>query len=112
MTFQTCINFLLSAADLSKSYQLVKELDLHIISEILYFENISLVAIVGEGMVEMPGVAGRVFSTVSNEGINVQMISLGASEVAAYFIIEQRDKHKAIQAIHNEFFHEAANVTQ
>ena len=62
------------------------------------------VAVVGEGILSTNGVAARVFSAVSAEGINVEMISAGASEVAYYFIVRQEEVLRAVRAIHREFF--------
>jgi len=46
----------------------------------------------------------RVFTAVASENINIKMISLGASEVACYFIVLENDVEKAVNAIHREFF--------
>ena len=50
------------------------------------------------------GLAARVFRAVAEENINVEMISAGASEVAYYFIVMEKDLEKAVNAIHNDFF--------
>ena len=72
--------------------------------EIIQVDNISLIAVVGEGMLERPGIAARVFGAVSSQNINILIISSGASVVASYFIIDRKDRGRAIQAIHKEFF--------
>ena len=104
ITAQTSINILLSKEDLEKSYQIVKAIGLSVVDEIICIDEISLIAVVGEGMLEKHGIAARVFSAVSYHKINIQIISAGASSVATYFIIDQKDRGKAIKAIHKEFF--------
>jgi len=104
ITSQTCINILLSQNDLDKSYKIVNNLELPVIDELVPVDDISLIAIVGEGILEKPGVASRVFTSVSRHNINIQVISLGASEVAGYFIIDKKDRNVTINAIHEEFF--------
>jgi len=59
---------------------------------------------VGEGLLEDPGVAGRIFSALARENINIRMIVSGASSVATYFIVASSDRDTAISAIHREFF--------
>jgi len=53
---------------------------------------------------EEKGIAAKIFASVAKENVNVEMISMGASEVASYFIIKETDIEKVINAIHNEFF--------
>lgn len=109
ITSQTCINILLSRYDLEKGLQIVKKNGLSAVEQISSLENISLIAVVGEGILEQPGIAARVLGAVSNQNINVWTISAGASNVTIYFIIAQKDREKAIQAIHKEIFGEVKN---
>jgi aspartokinase/homoserine dehydrogenase 1 len=109
ITSQTCINILLSVDDLGKGLQIVETNRLSAVEQISSLENISLIAVVGEGILERPGIAARVLGAVSNQNINVWTISAGASNVTIYFIIAQKDREKAIQAIHKEIFGEVKN---
>jgi aspartokinase/homoserine dehydrogenase 1 len=109
ITSQTCINILLSRDDLEKGLQIVKKNGLSAVEQISTLENISLIAVVGEGILEQPGIAARVLGAVSNQNINVWTISAGASNVTIYFIIAQKNREKAIQAIHKEIFGEVKN---
>jgi aspartate kinase/aspartokinase/homoserine dehydrogenase 1 len=104
ITAQTSINILVSLDDLKRSHSIISESGLKAVDEIIPVDNISLIAVVGEGMLEKPGIAARVFGAVSSQNINILIISSGASVVASYFIIENKDRGRAIQAIHKEFF--------
>ena len=44
-------------------------------------DNLAIIAVVGRGMVRAVGTAGRVFSALSREKINVRMIDQGSSEL-------------------------------
>jgi len=110
ITAQTSINILFSQRDLKKSYEIIKRLNLNSVDEIIAIDSVSLIAVVGEGMLEKPGIAARVFSAVSSHKINILIISAGASQVATYFIIDKRDKKQAIVAIHNEFFNKIGKL--
>ncbi len=104
ITAQTCINLLLGREDLQRSRNAVKELGLTTVDELKVYDGISVIAVVGAGMLEKPGIAARVFSAVSLHHINIHTISTGASNVATYFVIDRGDRAQAVQAIHDEFF--------
>ncbi|WP_430810667.1 MULTISPECIES: aspartate kinase [unclassified Carboxylicivirga] len=104
ITSQIVINLLLSAKDIKRAYKVVEELELSAITELIASEQISTIAIVGEGILDRPGVAGRLFMALAKKDINIQMIVSGASAVASYFMVARDDRDMAIDAIHNEFF--------
>ncbi len=104
ITSQTCINILLSRDDLAKGFQIAESIGLSTVDRVTAIDNISVIAVVGEGILEEPGIAARVFSAVSRHHINIRTISAGASDAAIYFIIDQKESVKAIQSIHDEFF--------
>jgi len=104
ITSQTVINILFSLKDLYKSLELINDLNINGVEEIEVIHNLSLIAVVGEGMLEKSGIAARIFSAVSNHDINILIISMGASRVANYFIIDSSERNKAIKSIHEEFF--------
>ena len=104
ITSQTSINFLLSNNDLPQAYQSMRDLDIHTVSELEVHKDLCLIAVVGEGLLDHHGIASGILSALAKENINIRMVSVGASQVAAYFIIDQKDKTKAIQAIHRQIF--------
>lgn len=104
ITSQIVINLLLSAKDIKRAYSIVEELELSSITELIASEQISTIAVVGEGLLDRPGVAGRLFMALARKDINVQMIVSGASAVASYFMVAKDDRDSAIEAIHDEFF--------
>ncbi len=108
ITAQTCINLLVDRKDARRSYQALKNDRNGVIARVDLEEDVALVAVVGEGMVERRGVAARIFTAVAKAGINVEMISSGASEVATYFIVNRKDTARAVRALHREFFGSSA----
>jgi len=64
----------------------------------------TIVAVVGDGMRGTPGVAGKVFQTLGQNGVNVSAIAQGASERNISFVIDSPNKVRALNAIHNRFF--------
>ncbi|MBZ2169914.1 MULTISPECIES: aspartate kinase [Marinobacter] len=63
--------------------------------------KIAKVSIVGVGMRSHAGVATRMFEALSNEGINIQMIS--TSEIKISVVIDEKYLELAVRALHSEF---------
>ncbi len=63
-------------------------------------EEIAIITVVGQGMRETPGVAGKIFSALGNENINVWAIAHGSSDVSISLVVSQEDAERAVQAIH------------
>lgn len=104
ITSQTCINLLVDRKDASRSYEALKAERGGVIERVDLEDDIVLIAAVGEGLLRHKGLAARIFSSVSKADVNVEMISTGASEVAAYFIVKRTDLDKTVHALHREFF--------
>jgi aspartate kinase len=64
----------------------------------------AIICVVGEGLRWTPGVAGRVFSTISD--INVLLISQGASNVNLTFVVEEERVVEAVRRLHAALFEE------
>lgn len=104
ITSQIAINLLLSKSDLKRAYQFIDKLQLPTVTELQAIENLTTVAVVGEGILETSGIAGRMFMAIAKKNINARMIASGASPVATYFVVSSSDKDESIKAIHDEFF--------
>jgi aspartate kinase len=65
--------------------------------------EIAIVAVVGDKMRGMPGIAGRTFSALGRRGINIIAIAQGSSEFNVSFVVESGMMRDAVQALHNEF---------
>ena len=65
--------------------------------------NIAIVAVVGENMRGTVGMAGRTFSVLGRENINIIAIAQGSSETNISFVVASQDMKKALLAVHREF---------
>jgi aspartate kinase len=65
-------------------------------------DNVGLLAVVGEGMQGKPGLAGRVFTAISREQVNVIAIAQGASELSIAIVVRREGLEKAVRAVHAE----------
>ncbi|HZE05266.1 MAG TPA: ACT domain-containing protein, partial [Solirubrobacteraceae bacterium] len=63
--------------------------------------EIGKVSIVGAGMRSHPGVAAKVFQTLAEEDINIEMISTSPIKISC--IIRQDDVPQAVRALHSAF---------
>lgn len=66
-------------------------------------DDVSLLCIVGAGMKNTYGVAGRLCSALGNSRVNIRAIAQGSSELNISLVISRNDLKKAVQAIHKEF---------
>jgi aspartokinase/homoserine dehydrogenase 1 len=66
--------------------------------------DLSIISIVGETMRQTPGMAGRIFRALGDNGINVAAIAQGSSERSISAVVATHDESKALNAIHDEFF--------
>jgi bifunctional aspartokinase / homoserine dehydrogenase 1 len=64
----------------------------------------AILAVVGEGMIGRPGIAGKVFDSLGRQNINISAIAQGASERNISCVIDATQQHRALNAIHQAFF--------
>ena len=67
-------------------------------------ESCCIVAMVGDGMIERLGMAGKFFSALGKAGVNVRAIAQGSSERNISAVIEQHEATKALRALHSAFY--------
>ncbi|HZN09632.1 MAG TPA: bifunctional aspartate kinase/homoserine dehydrogenase I [Pyrinomonadaceae bacterium] len=67
-------------------------------------DDCCIIAMVGDGMIERLGMAGKFFSALGKAGINVRAIAQGSSERNISAVIEQAEATKALRAIHAAFY--------
>jgi len=67
-------------------------------------EDCSIVAVVGEGMKDTPGIAGKVFGVLGEHGISIRAIAQGSSELNISFVVRREDVHEAVRILHKAFF--------
>jgi aspartate kinase len=60
----------------------------------------AILSLVGKEMRNMVGIAGRMFTTLAQGNVNIEMISQGASEINISCVIESKDSVKALNLIH------------
>lgn len=64
--------------------------------------NVGLLAVVGEGMRGFSGIAGRIFSAISRENVNIIAIAQGSSELTISIVVARDGLDRAVRAVHEE----------
>jgi len=65
-------------------------------------QNVGLLAVVGEGMRGSPGLAGRLFSAISAQNVNIIAIAQGSSELTISIVVRRDGLDRAVKAVHEE----------
>ena len=71
----------------------------------MHAENgLATIAVVGENMKNMPGIAGKLFGTLGRAGISIIACAQGAPQTNISFVVKSEHLRKALNAIHDSFF--------
>ena len=96
------MTFTVAKSDLPEAEALLKKTAMQLgASEVVSDNEIAKLSIVGVGMRSHAGVAAKMFETLSNEGINIQMIT--TSEIKITVVIDKRYIELAVRALHSAF---------
>ena len=71
------------------------------IQEITCNKNVAKLSVVGAGMMSNPGVAAKMFESLYNSRVNINMIS--TSEIRITVLVDEKDIEKAMNAVHDGF---------
>jgi len=73
------------------------------IEEIIVEPSVGLVACVGLGMAHSPGVAGRVFGSLGEAGVNILAIAQGSSELNISLAVREAEIPLSVRTLHDAF---------
>ncbi len=71
------------------------------VDDVAVQRDVVIVTAVGSGMRGTPGIAGRVFSRMGEDSINVLSIAQGSSECSISFVVDEADTERAVVALHD-----------
>jgi aspartate kinase len=99
--------FLVRADELERAVEalesaLALELAHHYVHPIHVDKDVGLLAAVGEGMQGKPGLAGRIFTAISRERVNIIAIAQGSSELTIAVVVRRDGLERAVRAVHAE----------
>jgi aspartokinase/homoserine dehydrogenase 1 len=79
------------------------EMQKGLIQTVQVTEAVSILAAVGDAMAQVPGMAGKFFTSLGQSGVNVRAIAQGSSERNISAVIDSRDATKALRSVHSTF---------
>jgi aspartate kinase len=88
-----------------------------VVAEISQFARVedeggrAIVCVVGQGLRETPGIAAKAFQALARAGVNVLMISQGASRINLGVVVDGADAEKSVRTLHVEFFGDTEPAT-
>lgn len=81
-----------------------------LVDDLIVEDDASIVAVVGSGMRDRPGTAGKIFGILGRCGVNVRAIAQGSSELNISLVVSREDETRALQAIHGALFSKRRDV--
>jgi bifunctional aspartokinase / homoserine dehydrogenase 1 len=105
---QNDICFIVATADAQRTVEALRkefaqDLAHEKVDHITVNPNIAIVAVVGENMRGIPGIAGKTFNALGRENVNLIAIAQGSSESNISFVIEEKSVKAALRTTHREF---------
>ena len=98
----TDLTFSVAETDLKAAEKIVKAAAKTIgAKKVLSAAGIAKLSIVGTGMLDMPGIAGRMFRALADAGINIEMIS--TSEIRITCLVQRAQVMKGVRVLHKAF---------
>jgi aspartate kinase len=98
----TDVTFTLARGDLPRALEVSERLVAELPARgVTSDATIAKVSVVGLGMKDHAGVAGKMFKVLADEGINIQMIN--TSEIKISVVIDQKYTELACRALHDAF---------
>jgi aspartate kinase len=98
---ETDLTFTIKTEDLNKTKKTIQENKTISYRKLLFEKGVSKISVIGVGMITTPGVTFRMFQTLANKKINIQVIS--TSEIKISVLIDKKNTKKALIALHKEF---------
>ena len=98
---ETDLTFTIKTEDLNKTKKIIQENKNIKYRKLLFKKGVSKISVIGVGMITTPGVTFRMFQTLANQRINIQVIS--TSEIKISVLIDKKNTKKALFALHKEF---------
>ena len=105
---QNDICFVVSSADTQGTVEALRkefaqDLAHQKVEHITVDPHIAIVAVVGQNMRGTPGIAGKTFNALGEEGVNMIAIAQGSSESNISFVIDEKSVVPALQVLHRVF---------
>ena len=101
-TSEVHVSMAISASSLRRPSKILDSVchELGVVGTVSVLKDMAILSLVGRQMRHMVGVAGKMFTTLAEGGINIEMISQGANEINISCCIHAKSALKALNLIH------------
>jgi aspartate kinase len=93
----------ISSSDVKQVLQRIDRAGENRIEKLTVKDKVSLICAVGDNMIDVRGVAAKIFEVVDQAGANVELISEGASDVALNFVVPADKAVEVIKRLHDRY---------
>jgi aspartate kinase len=98
----TDISFTVPRADLKNAQEIVEQVAVQVSAAgVTHDADIAKVSLVGAGMKTSPGIAAKMFRTLADEGVNIEMISTSTIRISV--VVSASDVERAARSLHTAF---------
>ncbi len=99
------MTFTIKTEDLNKTKKIIQSNRNINFRKLIFKKDVSKISVIGVGMITTPGVTFRMFQTLANKKINIQVIS--TSEIKISVLIDEKYLELAVRALHKVFLTES-----
>ncbi|EMR63548.1 putative aspartate kinase protein [Eutypa lata UCREL1] len=103
-TSEVHVSMAIHAAGASVSHFEQARRELEDCGDVSIIADMAILSLVGAEMKNMIGIAGRMFSTLGEHNVNIEMISQGASEINISCVVDAREATRAMNILHTNLF--------
>lgn len=91
------------SSDVQQVLKRINEAGGNRIEKLMVKDKVSLICAVGDNMIDVRGVAAKIFSAVDQAEANVELISEGASDIALNFVVPTDRAVEVVKKLHESF---------
>lgn len=73
-------------------------------SKVTIGKNMTIICVVGKGLKYLIGISGKIFQTIAEQNVNIEMISQGASKISIGFVVKDNVFEKCVKGLHKSFW--------
>lgn len=103
-TSEVHVSMAIHSANISDEELHSTKADLEQVGDVSILQDLAILSLVGAEMKNMVGIAGRMFSTLGENNVNIEMISQGASEINISCVIDGYEGTRAMNILHTNLF--------
>jgi len=102
-TSEVSVSLTIDSYESEEQLQKIKR-ELEKFCEVNINKNMAIICVVGEGLKFSSGISGKIFQTIAEQNVNIEMISQGASKISIGFVVKNDVLEKCVKSLHKSFW--------